>query len=105
MNERIEILEQDKSRRMDDFYQAFKEKLVDTHTFPSDYLFKFIVSSEQQNIARLHAIFENANAAFSIRDSKNGKYSSVTIKASVNDVEDVVIYYRQAASIEGVVML
>jgi len=105
MNGKIEIMEKDKNQHIDDFYQTFKNKLEEIHTFPSEYLFKFIVSSKKGDIARLYSIFENSNASFSTRDSKNGKYSSVTIKAPVNDTDDVVIYYRQVAGIEGVMML
>lgn len=105
MNNKIEILEHNKNQHIDDFYLTFKKKLEEIHTFPSDYMFKFIVSSEQSNIARVHSIFENANACFSMRDSKNGKYSSITVKAPVSDADDIVIYYRQVAAIDGVIML
>jgi len=105
MNGKIEIIENDKSQSMDDFYLTFKEKLEETHTFPTNYIFKFILSSQEKNIAKLYSIFENANASFSLKDSRNGKYTSVTIKTHVSDADDIVIYYRQAASIDGVMML
>lgn len=53
----------------------------------------------------MHSIFENANAFISTRDSKNGKYSSITVKAPVYDADDVVLYYRQVSAIDGVMML
>ncbi|WP_029902514.1 DUF493 family protein [Prevotella sp. 10(H)] len=105
MNGKIEIIENDKNQHVDDFYLNFKEKLQEIHTFPSDYIFKFILSSEEKNIAKLYSIFDNANASFSLKDSRNGKYTSVTIKTPVNDADDVVIYYRQVSSINGVMML
>lgn len=105
MNSRIEILENNKNQNIDDFYLKFKEKLEETHSFPSVYIFKYIIPAEQSTIARLHSIFENSGGSFSTRDSKNGKYTCMTIKVPVNDAEDVVIYYRQASSIEGIMML
>ncbi|MCD7898581.1 MAG: DUF493 domain-containing protein [Bacteroides sp.] len=105
MKERIKVFAKDENLHLDDFYQGFKEKLDQVHTFPTEYIFKFIVSSGQKDIAKLHAIFDKADATFSVRDSKNAKYSSVTIKTLVNDAIDVVIYYRQVASIEGILML
>jgi len=105
MNNKIEILENDKNLHSDDFYVRFKEKLEETHTFPSDYLFKYIVPSEQSKIARLHSIFDSPNANISTRDSKNGNYTCVTIKVAVNDADDVIIYYRQAAAIDGIMAL
>lgn len=105
MNKNIEILGNEKNHQADDFYSKFKEKLETAHTFPMDYIFKYILPSEQSKIAILHSIFENADASISMRDSKNGKYTSVTVKVRVNDVDDIIIYYRQAASIEGIMAL
>ncbi|WP_085536774.1 DUF493 domain-containing protein [Massilibacteroides vaginae] len=105
MNEKIKVLEKDRNQHKDDFYLKFKERLEQTHSFPLDYMFKCIVPAEQNIIAQLHAIFSSANPVISTRDSKNGKYTSVTIKVAVNDADDVVIYYRQAATIEGIMML
>ena len=89
----------------DDFYSDFRRKLEQAHSFPTQYMFKFIVPSEQSVIARLYAIFDDSAADISTRDSKNGKYISISTKVQVNDPDDVIIYYRQAAAIEGVVML
>ena len=105
MNGKIDIIQNDKNQNIDDFYLTFKDKLVEMHTFPCDYIFKFITSSEKNNLAKLYSIFENANASFSTRDSKNGKYTSVTVKAPVNDADDVIIYYRQVGTTEGIMML
>lgn len=105
MDEKIRIIERDKNQSVDDFYRGFKEKLEKEHTFPTNYIFKFIFPAEQSNVAKLHTIFEKANASFSSRDSKNGRYTSITINAFVNDADDIIIYYRQVASIAGVVML
>lgn len=105
MKERIGIFDNDKDQTVNDFYLNFKDKLKETHTFPTDYIFKYIVPAEQSIIARLHSIFDQSNGSISSRDSKNGKYTSVTIKVPVNDADDIIIYYRQAAAIEGIVML
>ena len=105
MNGKIEIIENDKNQSINDFYQTFKEKLEETHIFPTDYIFKFILSSDEKKIAKLYAIFESVKANFSLKDSRTGKYISVTIKAPVNDADDILIYYRQVASIDGIVML
>ncbi len=105
MDEKNKVLDNDRNQHTDDFYLKFKERLEQTHTFPSIYIFKYIVPSEQSIIAKLHSIFSSANPSFSTRDSKNGKYTSMTIKVFVNDADDVVIYYRQAAVIDGIVML
>lgn len=105
MKNKFEILENDKNLNVDDFYVNFKEKLEEVHSFPTDYLFKYVVPADENILARLHAIFENSNANVSTRDSKNGKYTSITFKVPVNDANDVIIYYRQASAIEGILTL
>lgn len=101
----MNIIQNDKDQTTDDFYRQFKERLEQTHSFPTDYIFKYIVPADQNNIAKLHAIFSSANPSVTTRESKNGKFTSLTFKVQVHDADDVVLYYRQAAAIEGIVML
>lgn len=105
MEKNFEILEENKDQSPDEFYKNFKQKLEETHQFPCDYMFKYILPSDETKIARLYAIFNDPKVSFSSRPSKAGKYTSFTIKVPVNDADDVILYYRQAAGIEGIVML
>lgn len=105
MDNKIEILVNDKNQTDTDFYATFKQKLENAETFPTNYIFKFILPSDQSKIARLYGVFENADATISYRESKTGKYSSFTIKTLVNDADEVIHFYKQMGEIEGVVML
>ncbi len=106
MKEKFEIFENDKNQQASDFYIDFKEKLEENTNFPSDYLFKFIVPTDEQTIAQVQGIFANdEKASFSSRDSKNGKYTSLTIKVHVKDADEVVNYYKQTSEIKGIVTL
>lgn len=105
MEEKMKIIEGDQNQSVDDFYVNFKQKLEEEHKFPCNYMFKFIVPADEEKIALLEAIFDKSNATISNRESKNGKYTSMTIIVNVHDANDVIIYYRQVAKIEGVVML
>lgn len=105
MEKKYEILENDKNKSADDFYQNFKVKLEEAHTFPTDYIFKYVVPADQSIIAKLNAIFEKSNPTVSMRDSKTGKYTSMTFKVPVSDADDVILYYRQATAIDGIVAL
>lgn len=105
MEEKMKIIENDKNQNVDDFYTKFKQKLEEEHTFPCNYMFKFIVPADKEKIATLQKIFDGSDATVSTRDSKNGKYTSVTIQTKVHDANDVIIYYRQVAEVDGVVML
>lgn len=105
MKEKMKVLHNDGNQNKEDFYLNFKERLEQTHSFPTEYIFKYIVPAEQRIIAKLQAIFSSANPVISTRDSKNGKYVGITIKVPVNDANDIVIYYQQAAAIEGIMAL
>lgn len=105
MEKNFEILENDKNQSVDDFYKKFKDELNEVHTFPTTYLFKYIVPSEQQLIAQLLAVFNSVETNVSTRDSKNGKYTSVTVKAEMKDADEVISYYQKVAAIKGVVAL
>lgn len=105
MEDKIEIFENDNNEDPKEFYRKFKEKLNESQRFPSAYMYKFIVPNDHSTLAMLHAIFENSHASFSNRDSKNGKYTSVTIQLMAKDADEVINYYQEVASITGVVML
>lgn len=104
-NKNIEILGNDENLINQDFYSNFKEKLEKTSSFPLEYMFKFILSLEERNTAKLKSIFKDEDADFSSRESKNGKYTCMTIISNVKDADEVIAYYKQAAEIEGVMML
>ncbi|OJU38317.1 MAG: hypothetical protein BGN96_03400 [Bacteroidales bacterium 45-6] len=105
MEEKIEVFENDDNQSQADFYRKFKEELNQAHTFPSNYVFKFIVPAQPSNVAMLHAIFENSNASFSSRDSSNGKYTSTTVKLLAKSADEIINYYQEVATIKGVMML
>ena len=105
MEKNFDIIENDENQTVDDFYLKFKEELNKVHTFPTSYLFKYVVPADQRIIAQLHAIFEDVKLSVSTRDSKNGNYTSVTIKAAMNDADHVISYYKRIAEIKGVVAL
>lgn len=106
MKEKFEIFESDKNQQAADFYIDFKKKLEENQAFPTDYLFKFIVPTDEKVIAEVQAVFANdEKASFSSRDSKNGKYTSLTIKVRVKTADEVVNYYKNASVIKGIVAL
>ena len=39
------------TERPEDFYQRLREELLNTHSWPSDYLYKFIVPTDEVKIA------------------------------------------------------
>ncbi len=43
----------------DEFYSNLKLQLEDTTTFPSDYMFKFIVPADENQVQEVKDIFKN----------------------------------------------
>lgn len=88
-----------------DFYATFKEKLNEVEQFPSLYTFKFIVPASTNNTNEIEKIFEHPSTKIQVKDSKTGKYNSLTIETFVNTAEDVIDYYKKVSTIDKVIML
>lgn len=84
--------------------EKFKSKLMETMTFPSVYMYKFIVTTEHRNIARIENLF-GSDAVLHTKESRKGRYISVTAKQVVMNVEEIIEIYRKASAIKGVMFL
>lgn len=83
--------------------RLFKLKLVldETVSFPSEYLFKFIVP-----LSEVHQIlFILQGMEIEQKASSSGKYISVSAKSQVNKSEDIIKVYERASVIKGVISL
>lgn len=88
-----------------DFYTNFRERLADTEQFPSLYTFKFIVPASEDKKKEIEGIFEHPSTKVQIKESKTGKYNSLTIETFVNTPDDVIEYYKKVSTIDKVFML
>lgn len=89
----------------EEFYINFKKRLDETTSFPSSYIYKFIVPTDHKRIAEIHRVFDGLNPQFQLKESKNGKYTSVTISIFVIDSDQVIHYYKEASAIKNIIML
>ena len=90
----------------EEFYKKLKEQLYDTATWPSEYLYKFIVPSDKQKIAVIEVLFDNLGAVIATKESKNGKYTSISINVTMTSPEAVIEKYKDVAEkVEGVISL
>ena len=87
------------------FYASLKEKLEETHDFPEDYLFKFIITNDQSKLTEIYRVFDGIKFTLTNRDSKNGKYTAASLNAFVLDADQVIKIYKEVGAIEGVMML
>ena len=88
------------------FYEKLKSQLYETNSWPAEYLYKFIVKSDVKKIAEIEAIFDNMGAVIHTIESKNGKYTSVSINLLMRDPDVVIDKYKEVAEkVEGVISL
>lgn len=88
------------------FYEKLKSQLYETGTWPSEYLYKFIVVSNVEKITEIEDIFNDMGAVISTTESKTGKYTSVSISVRLENPEAVIKKYKEVAeNVEGVISL
>lgn len=81
--------------------QAFKQKLEDTHDFPGEYTFKFIIKPEhKESVTRLIK-----GASMKLKPSSGKKYLSVTLQKRMASSQEVVDVYKEAYKIDGIISL
>ncbi len=93
------------SKKSDDFYDRLREELQKSTTWPSDYLYKFIIPSDPDKIRQINDVFDNTGAVIESKQSRNGKYTSLSITVNLEDPDAVIGFYRQVGKIPGVISL
>jgi len=93
------------SEKADEFFERLNVQLQESSTWPSDYLYKFIVPSEKEKIAQIHRIFDNTGAVIESKKSKMGKYTSLSITVNRKNPEEVIQKYREVGEVKGVISL
>lgn len=88
-----------------DFYVRLKEELEESTSWPSEYLYKFIVPTSAEKISIIEKAFDNMGAVIQTQASKTGKYTSVSIQVVMKDPTQVILKYQELATIEGIISL
>ncbi|AYM99542.1 DUF493 domain-containing protein [Chryseobacterium sp. C-71] len=101
----MDILQGNQHANPEEFYISLKEKLEGHHDFPEDYLFKFIIPTDDAKLTEIYKVFDGIKFTLGNRESKNGKYTACNINAFVLDADQVVRIYKEVARIEGVILL
>lgn len=92
-------------KKTEEFYTRLKEELTNTSLWPSEYLYKFIVPSDNHKIAQVESAFNGLGAVISTQQSKTGKYTSVSISVHMKDPDAVIEKYKAVSTIEGIISL
>jgi uncharacterized protein len=85
-------------------FSDFARKLAEGHSFPTVYMFKFIVKTEHRKIALVESVFDE-EAEIHTKESSGGKYISITARQVVMNVEEIITIYKKVNEIEGVMWL
>lgn len=89
---------------MSDQFSELRKKLEEQLSFPSVYMFKFIIKSDNRKMAMVESIFDE-DADIIQNQSAKGNYTSITVKQIVMSVDEIISIYQKAAQIEGVMSL
>lgn len=91
--------------KSEEFYERLKKELAGSTSWPSEYLFKFIVPSVPGNVEEVEKSFDNMGAVIETTQSKTGKYTSVSINVKMENPQAVIDKYIHLSNIEGIVSL
>ena len=72
-------------------FEGLRNKL-DEISFPSLYLFKFIVKSDVKKIAQIEALFNSDNAQIRLKESSKGAFVSISVKEIMLSSDETVSY-------------
>jgi len=89
----------------DEFYERLKIQLADSTKWPSLYLYKFIVLTDDEKIRQVHEVFNNTGAVIDSKKSKKGKYTSLSITVNLKNPDAVIAKYKEVGAIDGVISL
>ncbi|RZL34432.1 MAG: DUF493 family protein [Pedobacter sp.] len=92
-------------KKTEEFYVRLKEELSNTSLWPSEYLYKFIVPTDQNKINEIENAFNNMGAVIKTSESKTGKYTSVSVDVRMKNPDAVIEKYIQVSNIEGIISL
>lgn len=85
-------------------FNDLRKKLDETQSYPSVYMFKFILDATNRKIALVENLFSE-NAEIYTKESDKGKYISITITEVMMSTEEIIGIYTKASEIEGVILL
>ncbi|WP_018125283.1 DUF493 family protein [Desulfovibrio oxyclinae] len=81
--------------------RQFMETLDEHHDWPCPYVFKFILPTE--NLSLFEKEFSDHNCSY--KESRTGKYTSVTMEPTVCSAAEVMEVYERASDIPGIMSL
>jgi putative lipoic acid-binding regulatory protein len=88
-----------------EFYERLRTELNNSNTWPAEYLFKFIVPTDQEKIEIVENAFNNMGAVIVTKNSKTGKYTSVSIDVQMTNAQKIIDKYLELSTVKGIISL
>ena len=86
-------------------FEKLKKDLKKYQIWPSEYVFKFIISNEKKKKEELLSKFDLKKYKFLSKESSNKKYISLTLMKVMNNPDEVVSKYIDVSNIDGIISL
>lgn len=94
------------SQKSEEFYTRLKAELEKTtKSWPTEYLYKFIVPADESKVNAVELAFNNMGAVIKTNKSKNGNFISVSINVVMKDADAIIAKYNEVSTIEGIISL
>ena len=93
------------SENSEEFYSRLKEQLKESSSWPAEYLYKFIVPTSPQKIKKIENVFASIKAKIELKQSKSGKYTSISIRTRLYNPDAVIHKYKEVSKVKGVISL
>ena len=92
-------------KKTQEFYERLKEELDNANVWPAEYLFKFIVPTEDGNVEAVENAFNDMGAVIKTTKSKNAKFTSVSVNVRMKSSQSIVDKYLEVSTIPGIISL
>jgi hypothetical protein len=92
-------------KKTTEFYERLRLELNNNTSWPTKYLFKFIVPNDQNKIDTVENAFNNMGAVIDTRHSKTGKYTSISINVPMLNAQSIIDKYLEVSTVEGIISL
>ena len=92
-------------KKTEEFYERLKTELDNSNTWPAEYLFKFIVPTDEQKIEAVKNAFDCMGAVIKTTQSKTAKFTSLSVDVQMKSAQEIVDKYIEVSTIEGIVSL
>lgn len=88
-----------------EFYNKLKLSLEETTSFPTNYMFKFIIPTDKDKFKQIDNMFNKLGAVIRSKTSKNEKFTSLTILVDMSSPDEIIEKYKEVGTVEGVISL